>query len=330
MSMLFGRAWKIQILAPANQANTNTLLQISSSDTETKALRVTFDVEQYPRSMFQAELKIYNPNLQTIQTIPEGSIVSIAAGYQAEGTPTEIFRGPVFQATWGKEEPYTTVLTLHCYLGLQQLMESMVSVTVGPLATQRDIVLKMAENCSLPVAYIAPASDFKAGSLPRSSTIFGTPQKIFGQIAGNNNMASSFGAEGFAMGEFKGKDVSDIIYSPPLQGGQTEESGISYRIIGTPQQTQEGVSFKVLLDPRLLFKIPPLQVQLKNSVINQSAFIFDPEKGAQIPTILNQDGVYLVAGVRHVGDTRGNIWESQVFGMVVAGSIVAVAGGGVH
>ncbi len=331
MASLFGRAWNIQVLTPSDQPNQQTLLTVSSSDKETQSLRVMFDVQQYKGALFSAELKIYNPNFQTIQAIPEGSIVSIAAGYQSEGAPTEIFRGPVYQALWGKEDPVTTVLTLLCFLGIQELTENVIAMTIGPLATQREIVIKMAENLSLPVSYVAPESEFPAKTLPRSSTVFGTPQKIFGQIASRNDMAFSLGPSGIFLAGIVENKSPDYVYAPPLQQQQKAETGVSYRLIGTPEQTQYGVNFRVLLDSKLLVKWPALQVQIKNAVINQLPLAIDPEQGIQAnPSFLTQDGVYAVGGIRHIGDTRGNSWETQVTGISIAGSALAVPGGAVH
>lgn len=328
MPALFGRAWKVQVLTPEDQSGTQTLLNISSSDTETQSLRVTFDIELLAyQALWYGEVKIYNPDLQTVQTISEGSQVSVCAGYVSEGDPAEIFRGKVFQAIWSKEDANTVVLTLLCFVGLDFLINSFTATTQGPRSTQRQIVLAMAANCStpVPIAYLAPDSDFKSGTLPRSSTIFGTPSKLFGNVAQNNDMSFFFAPDGLHMGKLdgSGSEKPDIIYAPPLQDGQTEESGIDYRLIGTPRQTQQGVGFRVLLDSRLTVKIPAVRVQLKNAVIEQAQFQI-----GQYQSLLTQDGVYFVAGVRFLGDTRGNEWWAEVTSVASIQGIMALAGGG--
>jgi hypothetical protein len=324
MPALFGRAWKVQVLAPADQSGNQTLLTVSSSDTETQALRVTFETEQYFAALWYAEVKIYNPNLQTVQTITEGSIVSISAGYQSEGTIGEIFRGVLFQALFSKEDANTVVLTLICFVGIDELINNFTKVTSGPRATQREVVLAMAQNCltPIPVAYAAPDSDFKAGALPRSSTIFGTPNTLFANIAANNDMSFFIGPDGLHIGKLDGSGSAkpDIIYAPPLQAGQTAEPGVDYRLIGTPQQTQLGVSFRVLMDSRLQFKLPAMRVQLKNAVIQQAQFL-----PGQYP--LTPDGVYFMAGVQFVGDTRGNTWEAEVTGVSSVQGLLGLPGG---
>jgi hypothetical protein len=324
---LYGRAWNIQVLTPADNAGNQTLLSVSSSDRETSSLRVTFEIEQTHGAFFNAEIDIYNPNLQTIGTLSQGCIVSVAAGYAVEGAPTEIFRGPLFQAIVSKPDAVTTVLKLLCFVGLDELTNSVVKTTVGPGATQRQTVLAMAANClrpdgvtgalttaSIPIAYLAPDSDFKRGPLPRSQTIFGTPNKLFANIAKANGMGRAMGPNGLSIGKIdgSGKSTPDMIYAPPPTEGQTQpasDGNVRYCLLGTPAQTQLGVDFRVLLDSRLTFKLPALQAQLKNVVIEQASFQVGTNQ-----SLLTQDGVYFVAGVTHVGDTRGNVWESRVSG----------------
>jgi hypothetical protein len=323
---LFGRAWNIQVLTPANQGGNQTLLSVSSSDRETDSLRVTFDIEQLYSAMFTAEIDIYNPNLQTIGTLSQGCIVSVAAGYAVEGTPAEIFRGALYQAIVSKPDAVTTVLKLICFVGLDELTNSLVKVTTGPGATQRQTVLAMAANClkadgstaSIPIAYLAPDSDFKRGPLPRSQTIFGTPNKLFADIAKANDMGFVMGPNGLSIGKLagSGSPTPDVIYAPPLTERLTQPSSdgtVRYCLLGTPTQTELGVDFRVLLDSRLSFKLPALRAQLKNVVIEQTSFLSAIQSKTN-QSLLTQDGIYFVAGVQHVGDTRGNEWESRVSG----------------
>ena len=266
---LFGRAWNVQVLTPADQGGNQTLLNVSSSDRETNSLRVTFDIEQLYSALFTAEIDIYNPNLQTVQTLSGGCIVSVSAGYTVEGTPAEIFRGQLFQAIFSKPDATTVVLKLLCFVGLNVLTDNFVRTTLGPGATQRQIVLAMAANCigannsptSIPIAYLAPDSDFKVQPLPRSSTIFGTPNKLFGNLARANDMGFAVGPNGLSLGKLDGSGSStpDVIYAPPLTEDQTQpvtDGIIRYCLLGTPAQTEFGVDFRVQLDSRLQFKLP--------------------------------------------------------------------------
>jgi hypothetical protein len=334
---LFGRAWNVQVLTPPDNAQQQTLLNVSSSDRETQSLRVTFDITQTASDhpdLWWGEVTIYNPNLATIGTLVSGCTVSVSAGYQQEGTPGEIFRGALFQPIIGKEDATTTFVKLRCFVGLPELTDRFVRVTIGPGATQRQIVLAIAQNCftadnkpapPIPVDYLAPDDHFKIGPLPRSTTIFGHPWDLFGQVARGNNMLHMYGPSGVSIGRTDGAGNAqpDLIYAPPISAGsaQKQEAGVRYCLIGNPQQTEFGVDFRVLLDSRLTAKLPPMQAQIKNAVIEQLALQVGTKQ-----TTLTQDVVYFVAGVRHLGDTRGNLWESRVIGTSSLAGLSAIFG----
>ena len=328
---LFGRAWDIEVLTPASQNGNQTLLRVASSDAETSSLRVTFDINQCGyRALWFAEVNIFNPNLQTAQTIVQGCTISVAAGYVAEGKPGEIFRGKVYQALWSKPEADTVILTLLCFVGLQEMVDGFTTALNGAGAKQRDIVLAMAANAStpIPVAYVAPESDWKVGALPRSSTVFGTPSTLFGSIANANDLTAFYSPAGLVIGKIDGagSPAPDLFYAPPQAEGQQArqfDPQTRFCLIGTPQQTQHGAAFRVLLDSRLNVRIPAQKAKLQNVVIAQQAFQY-----GQYQSILSQDGVYFVAEVRFIGDTRGNIWESQVVGITSVNGKLALLGGG--
>ena len=83
---------------------------------------------------------------------------------------------------------------------------------------------------------------------------------------------------------------------------------------------QEGVSFRVLLDSRLLVKIPSICVGIDNTVIKQ--MMNGSGNNLNLPPVLSQNGVYGVAGVRHIGDTRGNDWYTDVVGVTSKSGIL--------
>jgi hypothetical protein len=131
-------------------------------------------------------------------------------------------------------------------VGLKELTDSFIKTTIGPGATQRQKVLAMAANCMtadgvsgaittapIPVAYLAPDSDFKRGPMRRSRTIFGTPDKLFGNIAQNNDMGFFMGPDGIHIGKIdgSGKATPDVIYAPPIaevQPQSTDDVGVRY------------------------------------------------------------------------------------------------------
>jgi hypothetical protein len=91
-------------------------------------------------------------------------------------------------------------------------------------------------------------------------------------------------------------------------------------LLGIPEATQDGIKCRCLINPRI--KIGTT-VQINNQLINQTlggVKSFFP--GVQIPfdqfsgiagyANVTHDGLYMVYICEHVGDTRGNDWESRL------------------
>jgi hypothetical protein len=325
---LYLRTWRLRVLTPDNGNGQQTLIDISSQQDATTNMKITFDVDTHVfRAYWQAEIVIFNPSLQLTQMIVQGSEVSLAVGYRADGEPTEIFRGVVYQPLWEKRDATDVMLTLLCMVGLDKLTKNIIHVVTGKFAQQRDIVLAMAQGASSPITmgYLAPQSDFRVQALPRSATIFGTPSTLFADVAKANDMVCFHDQNGLNLGKLARSDSSvDITYAPPLQPGDPPDTAATtHSLLGVPQQTELGVAYRTLIDPKHRVKLPPMQVQLRNSIIRQQAI-----QPGQYQSILSQDGVYLTAGIRYIGDTRGNIWESQVEAVTSVQGILALAGGG--
>ena len=148
----------------------------------------------------------------------------------------------------------------------------------------------------------------------RGKTHFGDINKYYEHVADSNGLQWFKSPQGSAMGQLdSGKNDPDYVYSPPLPddwAGSPPSMTTSYSIVGSPQQTDCGVEFSVLLDPRINVKMPPLLVKIDNSVIRQITLPIP--LGFTMP--LANDGSYVVAKVRHHGDTRGNEWTTDITG----------------
>jgi hypothetical protein len=84
-------------------------------------------------------------------------------------------------------------------------------------------------------------------------------------------------------------------------------------LLNVPSQSQYGVSFTAMLNPRI--KINSL-VHIDNSLIRAQAY----EQGQAIRN-LDQDGIYRVTSITYVGDTRGTEWQIQCDTVSQAGLI---------
>ena len=84
----------------------------------------------------------------------------------------------------------------------------------------------------------------------------------------------------------------------------THETGL----VGSPEQTQDGITVRCLLNPRLRvggrIKLNNAQVKAMQSPLKQAA-------GQQAPR-MDADGFYRILKVEFRGDTRGNDWYADL------------------
>lgn len=306
----FGRRYEVAVLT--GKGDDQTQLTVSSSDWEPEALRVTFEVEQVNFQAFWfAEVAIYNMNSPTEQNVlAEGMEVVVRAGYQA-GPYGEIFRGKIFQALWERENVTDFKVTLRCVIGLEENTANWISMANSRNATQAQLIDQMAAAAHNPlsVQYLDRTALSKS-KMPRGVVLFGTPGKYLDQVAAQHRMWWWLSDQGINLGPLeRGDGVPDLVFGPGTG------------LIGTPQQTQDGVSFKVLLDPRLRVSMPPMQVKLDMQAVRQGPLNFGQYLG-----ILDQDGLYFVARARFIGDTRGQSWYTEVTGYTSVYGTLALLG----
>ena len=110
-----------------------------------------------------------------------------------------------------------------------------------------------------------------------------------------------------------GKVKPDITYASPLPPDYVSgipDKSVTRSVIGVPKQTPFGVIFRVFLDPRLKVQVPPLLIQLDVQVISQIKVPYP-----LTPFLpLDQSRQFVVAQVKHVGDSRGQEWSTEVTG----------------
>ena len=321
---LFGRRYNLTITTQAGD-----VITISSDAWEPEALRFTFDVQLNGFSAtWQALISIYNTNDKLTQTaIRQGSTVVLNAGYQVGNNYGNIFSGKVLRSTFEKENVTDYKLTLQCITGMTEYINDLLNFATGPFQSQAQIIAQMASNASTPFQYNI-ASPLKQGQLPCPVVVFGEPKHHLEDIARDNNMVWNTDAAGtLNIGQIETNSTTpDLIYSSPIPPGSTvkPDASINYSIVGTPQQENDGVSFRVLLDSRPQVKLPCMCIKIDGTVIRQQPAI----ALNQFPPVLAQDGTYALAAVKHVGDSRGNAWYTEMMLFLTAGQKAVLLGDG--
>ncbi|NRS20583.1 hypothetical protein HP398_29630 [Brevibacillus sp. HB1.4B] len=291
-NVLYGRRYRVLV---ANAKGT----AIDVSD-----LRCTFEVY---KTMFQPQFSnvtIYNLNVETEnQLINEGDTIYIESGYEGEQYGL-IFMGDVVQAIRGKEDGVTYKLTLNS-------LDSDRALNLGPFVafstakglTARDIIGNVASKARIPMQLGTISEGLSEAKLTRGKVFFGKSQDYLRQVAKSN--AATFYTEDGKVNIIKATDYpkNEIVDLAP-------ESGL----IGTPMQSDYGVAFKCLLNPRL--RLNSL-VRINNQLIQAHTFQF-----GQIPRSLDTAGIYRIVELRHSGDTRGDNWYTECTTVSQAGGFI--------
>jgi hypothetical protein len=307
----YGRAWKLVVTTPPNDAGEATATTVSSGAWDPETLRITFEVSLPAfASTWYAKIEIFNLNASTAQQLiyGQGSIVSLEAGYQVSPYGV-IFQGVVYQALYERVGVIDSKVTLMCYTGMKETLGNFASFRGDVQSTQAALIAKMVAGASTPLTMATIDTVMLSQTrLPRRRPFFGDPSRFIEAVAAANNMQAWYGFDGINVSTMSRDDsVPTITY--------TSTTGL----LGTPQQTQDGVTFQVTLDNRPRVQNPPMQVNIASAVIRQ----LPVPVGSQRP-LLDANGLYLVNGIQHVGDSRGQDWYTTISGFTSIGGKLAM------
>ena len=333
---LFGRNYSLSI-----SLQNGGSFSISSADMEPDALRFTFEVEMHVQSpLWWAEITIYNLDYNTAKRLTElqqGDTIVLQAGYKnGIHQMATIFEGTLFQPFFHRSNVVDFKLTLQCFAGNAK---NFVSTNFSRLQSQMEIVQQAMRAAYSPIsqgqsnlAYV-----LSTVQLPRGGVIFGDTNKVFSQAARDYHLTTWLGPDG-------GLNIVDLgslltgaapqpthdPYAPPIPPGSNQKASSStdYSIVGTPQQTWAGVNLTVLLDPSLKVKYPPDVIQIDMSSTQLDLLPLPGPLGSGPGFIPPPDpsGIYIVAGVKHSGDTRGNPWYTDITGVTQNGLALSLNG----
>ena len=318
----FGRAWSLTVSNPANSAGVPLTYTLDSQTWQPETMRIVFEVNILGYSSkggyWTAMIELWNLSADMVQSFlyGQGATVTLYAGFQA-GPYGVIFQGTVYQALYERVEVVDSKVTLMCYTGMKETIANFAVLRGDAQMTQAAIVAKMAAGSQNPFP-IDPASQTALSKLsttpyPRARAYFGDPHDFIDRVTTANNMQSWYGFDGLGISVMSDQNsVSTITYTP------------STGILGTPQQTvingiADGVQFRVLLDPRLKVTIPRMQVNIADSQIKQIQYVPPGYRH-----LLDPNGLYLVNALQFRGDSRGNMWETEIVAFISIGGLAAM------
>lgn len=309
----YGRKATLLVSRPQVAGN-NPSAFVPGSTLDLSEFRFTFKtVQQDVESPNNCAIRVYNLSRQTIETISksEYSRVILQAGYgDAFGV---IFDGTLKQYRTGRESATTTYLDLLVADGDVAYNYAIINKTLagGSSAADRvDAAVDAMGPYGVTKGYISLAPT--GGVLPRGKVLFGMPRVLLRQEAT---------AAGATWNISNGQ-----VNITPLDGylpGDAVELNAATGMIGIPEQTNDGVKVRCLLNPRI---VVGGRVQINNKAINQTAQQ-NPNAaptpynlragGPQRLATITSDGFYRVYVAEHTGDTRGRDWYTDIVCLAV-------------
>jgi hypothetical protein len=262
-------------------------------------LRIKFSVKRSDTMTPNvADIRVYNVEEQTAILIrKEFTKVVLQAGY--ESNYGVIFQGNIKQVIIGRESATDTFIDIIAGDGDRAYNFAVVNTTIAAGATQTDQV-NAAVGAMTPQGVTAGhIGDMPTEQLPRGKVMYGNARNYLRDVAQSTQKSWSIQDEKVTFVPVKS-------YLPGERVVLTSKTGM----IGTPQQTNEGVNVKCLLNP--MIKIGG-RIQIDNASIARFKInLSQPNSAANIPAPLTADGVYYVLVAEHTGDTRGVEWYTSM------------------
>lgn len=245
-----------------------------------------------------ADIRVYNLDLETAGRIKkEFTRVTLQAGYP--GNSGVIFSGNIKQVILGRESATDTFIDIIAGDGDRAYNFAIVNSSIAAGSTQSDQV----STCLAAMAKLGVEAghlgDMPTFQLPRGVSLYGNARSYLRDVAQTTQSSWSIQNE-------KVTFVAKKSYLPGERVVLTSKTGM----IGTPQQTNEGVNVKSLLNPNIQIGG---RIQIDNASIQQYKINLSvPNSAANIPAPLTFDGVYYVLVAEHSGDTRGIEWYTSL------------------
>lgn len=253
-------------------------------------------------------IRVFNLSQATVQSLLNNdySQVVLQAGY--EGSFGVIFQGDIKQFRVGRLDGKDTYIDILAADGDLAYNFGVVNTTLAAPQTSGDNILLAAQQ-SLAEHGVSIGENLAAfaGILPRGKVMFGMSRTFV------RDLCDSAGAT-WSIQNGKINIIPLTSYLPGEAVQLTSATGL----LGVPEQTQDGIKAKCLLNPKI--KVGS-RVQINNASINQilstqglpvGQVPFNQWTQVQLLANVANDGFYRVYVAEHSGDTRGPQWETNL------------------
>lgn len=260
-----------------------------------------------------ARVRVYNVSRQTDQLLrspQEFGRVVIQAGYA--GNYGIIFNGTIKQVRSGRESTTETYLDITAADGDSAYNFAVVAVSLAAGSVLDDHVNAVLPSLAAKGVTKGYVPSFASNPLPRGKIIFGDTKEALRNIARNAQTTWSIQDGQLQM-------VPITAYMPGDIAVINSQTGM----IGLPEQIQNGIKVRVLLNPNI--KIGSA-IQIDEASIQRLELGVGINQQVQNQIALNQaridrDGIYKVLVAEHTGDTRGEDWYTEILAIAIDASV---------
>jgi hypothetical protein len=276
-------------------------------------LRIKFSVKQSSaQTPNAADIRVYNLSADTaIQVKSQFKRVILNAGY--DSNYGVIFQGNIKQVIIGRESATETFIDIIAGDGELAYNFAVVSTSIAKGSDANSHI----QACLKPMAALGVTSSGNSSvsspqALPRGKVLHGNARNYLRAIAKTNQYSWSIQNEQVQF-------VRTKSYLPGTAVLLTAQTGM----VGTPQQTTQGVNVKCLLNPFIQING---RVKLDNTTIQQLKIdlTLKPGSTTNVAMPLASNGIYFVLAVEHNGDTRGIDWYTNVICLYIDSTTVFV------
>ena len=251
-----------------------------------------------------AEIEVFNLEADTSLRIQkEFTDIILQAGY--EENFGVIFRGNAKQILRGRENGTDAYLNIAASDGDAAYNFAVVNQTLAAGSRLSDQINAAAGPMAQRGVTTGYVPDMGGQALPRGKVMFGNSREYLRNAADASDSAWSI-----QDGKFQFVPRTGIL--PGQAVVLTSASGL----IGTPEQTNDGIKIKCLINPMIR---AGGVVDLRDSEIKAAKagkFFQQPNKKGEVdergPVAIDKDGLYKVLRVDYDGDTHGNNWYQEL------------------
>lgn len=243
-----------------------------------------------------ADIRIYNLADDTARRIDkEFTKLVLQGGY--EGNFGLLFGGNIRQVRRGRENGTDTYVDILASDGDRAYNYAVVNQTLAAGSTAEDQA--RAAQAALAGEGVEPGyvPELNAPALPRGRVMYGMARKAMRDAAEATDTT-------WSIQNGRAQMVPRQGYLPGEAVLLTSASGL----IGQPEQTNEGIRVRALINPRFRvggrIKLDNASIVEYRTEIKASAFNKAPR--------LDEDGLYRILAVDFSGDTRGNDWYADL------------------